>query len=220
MKHLGRAVSHGCVRLSPDHAATLFNLVKAEGMGETKVVVTGRTPGGDNGRWRVRVCRGTRRSIRSSRSRATASTYRQPGYGQPNYGQPNYAQPGYAQPYGQRSPVTASRSSGQSYYAQQGYAQPGYAQPGYAAAGYAQPGYYAAGLCAAAAAATTASRPIPARWSSTDAFRQTRRLDQRQARPAVFPSLQRNRFGAAGCCIHCHRQVSRERTNHAARLSF
>ena len=32
VKHLGLAVSHGCVRLSPDHAATLFDLVKAEGM--------------------------------------------------------------------------------------------------------------------------------------------------------------------------------------------
>ncbi len=46
VKHLGLAVSHGCVRLSPDHAATLFDLVKAEGMGETKVVVSGRTPRG------------------------------------------------------------------------------------------------------------------------------------------------------------------------------
>src|SRR3984957_3578305 len=48
VKHLGLAVSHGCVRLSPDHAATLFNLIKAEGMSEAKVVVAGRTPGGDN----------------------------------------------------------------------------------------------------------------------------------------------------------------------------
>ena len=28
VKHLGLAVSHGCVRLSPDHASTLFELVK------------------------------------------------------------------------------------------------------------------------------------------------------------------------------------------------
>jgi hypothetical protein len=49
VKHLGNAVSHGCVRLSPEHAATLFDLVKTEGMGETKVVIAGRTPGGDNG---------------------------------------------------------------------------------------------------------------------------------------------------------------------------
>src|SRR6202035_1301364 len=44
VKHLGRAVSHGCVRLSPDHAATLFNLIKAEGMSETIVTVAGQTP--------------------------------------------------------------------------------------------------------------------------------------------------------------------------------
>ena len=49
VKHLGSAVSHGCVRLSPDHAQTLFNLIKAEGMSET-------TP-----RWRVRICPPTRR---------------------------------------------------------------------------------------------------------------------------------------------------------------
>src|SRR4029077_16701649 len=48
VKHLGSAVSHGCVRLSPDHAQTLFNLVKAQTMAETKVVVAGHPPGGDN----------------------------------------------------------------------------------------------------------------------------------------------------------------------------
>jgi lipoprotein-anchoring transpeptidase ErfK/SrfK len=48
VKHLGRAVSHGCVGLSPDHAATLYSLIKGQGMSETKVVVAGRTPGGDN----------------------------------------------------------------------------------------------------------------------------------------------------------------------------
>src|SRR6202046_4807262 len=46
VKHLGLAVSHGCVRLSPEHAATLFDLVKAEGMANTTVVVAGQTPGG------------------------------------------------------------------------------------------------------------------------------------------------------------------------------
>jgi hypothetical protein len=48
VKHLGLAVSHGCVRLSPQNAAILFNLVKSEGMANTSVVVAGRTPGGDN----------------------------------------------------------------------------------------------------------------------------------------------------------------------------
>jgi L,D-transpeptidase catalytic domain len=46
VKHLGLPVSHGCVRLSPDHAAALFDLVKAEGMSQTTVVVSGQTPAG------------------------------------------------------------------------------------------------------------------------------------------------------------------------------
>ena len=37
----GEAASHGCVRLSEAHAAILYALVKAEGMDETRVVLTG-----------------------------------------------------------------------------------------------------------------------------------------------------------------------------------
>jgi hypothetical protein len=44
VKHLGLPVSHGCVRLAPAHAATLFELIKAEGMGNTAVVISGYTP--------------------------------------------------------------------------------------------------------------------------------------------------------------------------------
>jgi hypothetical protein len=44
VKHLGMPVSHGCVRLAPDHAAELFSLVKAEGLKETTVVISGETP--------------------------------------------------------------------------------------------------------------------------------------------------------------------------------
>ncbi len=44
VKHLGMAYSHGCVRISPDHAATLFALVKEEGLFNTKVVLTGDVP--------------------------------------------------------------------------------------------------------------------------------------------------------------------------------
>jgi hypothetical protein len=133
VKHLGRAVSHGCVRLSPDHATTLFNLIKAQGMSETNVVVAGRTPGGDN----VPVARS--RLPRNETVSSALAGYGQPTYGQPNYGQPNYAQPSYAQPSGQST--YGQSSYGQSYYAQRGYAQPGYAQPGYAQPGYAQPAY-------------------------------------------------------------------------------
>jgi hypothetical protein len=43
-RSLGRAVSHGCVRLSRKNAATLWDLVKREKMANTTVVLTGRTP--------------------------------------------------------------------------------------------------------------------------------------------------------------------------------
>jgi hypothetical protein len=135
VKNLGRAVSHGCVRLSPDHAATLFSLVKAQGMSETKVVVAGHTPGGDNG------------PIARSRLPASETAYSQQGYGQPNYnqgyGQPSYAQPNYAQPnYGQSNYAQRPQPYGaQSYYGQPTYARPGYAAPSNAQPSYAPPGY-------------------------------------------------------------------------------
>ena len=44
-RYLGRAVSHGCVRLSVKNAATLWSLVKQEKMAHTSVVVTGDIPG-------------------------------------------------------------------------------------------------------------------------------------------------------------------------------
>ena len=40
VSRLGTPVSHGCVRLHPTHAATLFALVKSEGMGRTRIVVS------------------------------------------------------------------------------------------------------------------------------------------------------------------------------------
>src|SRR6478736_2021254 len=45
-RNLGRAVSHGCVRLSVKNAATLWQLVKQEKMANTKVVLSGAIPGG------------------------------------------------------------------------------------------------------------------------------------------------------------------------------
>ncbi len=40
-KRLGSPASHGCVRLAPANAATLFALVKQEGLSNTRVVLTG-----------------------------------------------------------------------------------------------------------------------------------------------------------------------------------
>ncbi len=45
-RNIGSAASHGCVRLSPEHAAQLYELVSAEGMKETTVVISGRAPVG------------------------------------------------------------------------------------------------------------------------------------------------------------------------------
>jgi L,D-transpeptidase catalytic domain len=39
-RNLGHAVSHGCVRLRPDHAATLFSLMHKQRLAATRIVVT------------------------------------------------------------------------------------------------------------------------------------------------------------------------------------
>ena len=43
---LGTPVSHGCVRLTLTNATTLYDLVTAEGMGKTTVIVRGDDPPG------------------------------------------------------------------------------------------------------------------------------------------------------------------------------
>ena len=47
VKKLGRPASHGCVRLAPENAKTLFYIVKDAGLENTQVVLTGMTPGGE-----------------------------------------------------------------------------------------------------------------------------------------------------------------------------
>jgi len=47
VKRLGKPASHGCVRLEPENAATLFDLVKQNGLENTDVVLVGLTPGGE-----------------------------------------------------------------------------------------------------------------------------------------------------------------------------
>jgi len=41
VSRLGTPASHGCVRLLPAHAAELFALVRSQGMGGTRIVVSG-----------------------------------------------------------------------------------------------------------------------------------------------------------------------------------
>ncbi len=47
VKHLGRPVSHGCVRIAPQSATILYDLVKRNGMQNTQVVLNGETQGGE-----------------------------------------------------------------------------------------------------------------------------------------------------------------------------
>jgi hypothetical protein len=44
VKRIGSPASHGCVRLAPENAAILFNLVKADGVLNTQVVLSGTEP--------------------------------------------------------------------------------------------------------------------------------------------------------------------------------
>jgi L,D-transpeptidase-like protein len=128
VKHLGRPVSHGCVRLAPANAATLFALVQAQGMSQTTVVVSGQTParGGEE------IAR-RRAPVEQAAARPTQAA--PPGYeyqaappqsydGQQAYGQQQYyrqaQQPAYAPP-----PQGYYRQAPQPYYGQQ---QPYYAQ--------------------------------------------------------------------------------------------
>ena len=122
LRHLGSAASHGCVRLSPANATTLFALVKAEGMKETTVVISGQTP--------IASPEVARRRLPVQAVAAQPTQIAPPGYD-------GYAQrQGYAQQQPQYAPQGYYRQPPQ-YYGQpqqQYYAQPQsryYAQPGY-----------------------------------------------------------------------------------------
>jgi len=114
--HLGKPVSHGCVRISPENAATLYALVAKNGLENTHVMVSGVTPGGE-----YKVAKPTLSSHPVTARRVPAQT--QPGkYGDPQYssqrGYYSQAQPQYyPQPTG-----SIGHSSGVLYYNQaQGY---------------------------------------------------------------------------------------------------
>ena len=48
-RNIGRPASHGCVRLEPENARVLFNMVKQEGMANVRVVLSGATGSGAAG---------------------------------------------------------------------------------------------------------------------------------------------------------------------------
>jgi lipoprotein-anchoring transpeptidase ErfK/SrfK len=103
LKNLGKPVSHGCVRISPENAAKLYALVDENGLENTKVVLTGVTPGGE--------------------SKVASPAGRRSRYGQTG---PGWYKPGdnyYTQP--ETRPGLFGRSFGGPYYNQaQGYYAP------------------------------------------------------------------------------------------------
>jgi hypothetical protein len=140
VKHLGMAVSHGCVRLSPEHATTLFDLVKAEGMANTSVAVVGQTPGGDNGP----VARSRLPENETVYSARGYNGQQQPYSGQQQpYGYEQQPPPGYAERppvYGQH-PYSGYPPQPPPVYGRPAYGQ-GYGQPYYGQQPYGQQGYY------------------------------------------------------------------------------
>ncbi len=78
VKNLGKPLSHGCVRISPENAATLYALVSKNGLENTQVVLTGTTPGGE-----YKVASPARPGLR----------YSQAGYGRYETGDNYYTQP-------------------------------------------------------------------------------------------------------------------------------
>lgn len=148
-RKLGRPASGGCVRLAPENARVLFDLVKAEGVLKTKVTVAGDE--------RVALARADRQLTQGGglRQSGTEGGSRQvergtglpPTYAPPIEDEPRerrrYAAPGdaYGAPYGYRQPQQ------QQHYYYDGYQWRPYQGQTYRAqpqpyGGYAQPQYY------------------------------------------------------------------------------
>ena len=144
-RRIGTPASHGCVRLSPAHAATLFALVKQQGLLSTTVTVTGssRTWLARNQGRGTAVASATQpgRSQYYSGGRPMAltsqpqyypgyQTQQRPGNGYiyPADGSSN-AQVYPAPPSGR--PLYNAQANQQRYYNNSRYAQPGYYRPRY-----------------------------------------------------------------------------------------
>ena len=79
VKNLGKPVSHGCVRISPENATTLYALVKQNGLANTQVVLTGVTKGGDS-----KFARAPAQAQAHSQAQADPGSSFSP-FGTPNY---------------------------------------------------------------------------------------------------------------------------------------
>jgi len=128
-KRLGTAASHGCVRLAPNNAATLFALVKQEGLANTRVVLTGQAPPLIARRPAQPAPQGEPLELQPDQWRSMA----RPAAPQPYEYRPYEAQPAYQQPYANapryRQDDAASPRYQQEYPVQQGYQQEYAARP-------------------------------------------------------------------------------------------
>lgn len=92
---LGRPASHGCIRLAPGNAATLYNLVHRHGYGQTRIVVQG----GPKDQAPAVAGRGGKRHDYAARSRHMAQSASRAGRAAENSGQrPAYNVSRYGQP--------------------------------------------------------------------------------------------------------------------------
>jgi hypothetical protein len=76
VKNLGKPASHGCVRIAPQNAATLYALVAKTGLEKTQVVLAGVTPGGEGA---VASKSGSRYGQTARRSAKSGYYYFRPG---------------------------------------------------------------------------------------------------------------------------------------------
>lgn len=138
-RKLGRPASGGCVRLAPENAKKLFEMVKAEGVLKTKVTITGDE--------RIALARADRNLTRGGSRQVERGT------GLP----PTYAPPAEDDdPRARQRQAAPREGQGPQYGPQYGYRQPqqqqyfydGYQWRAYQGQGYARPqpyggGYYA-----------------------------------------------------------------------------
>jgi hypothetical protein len=114
-KRLGSPASHGCVRLAPANAATLFALVKAEGVTNTKVMITGTEPASAPAVAKRRVPK----PVEEAEGMFSSDPYGQRAARDPSGGQM------WADPYGQQpaDSYAARQRQQQQQYQQQYYQQ-------------------------------------------------------------------------------------------------
>jgi hypothetical protein len=141
VKKLGRPASGGCVRLAPENARTLFEMVRAEGVLKTKVTITGDE--------RVALARADRNLTRGGSRQVERGTGLPPTYAPPVEDEEPRVRQRQAAPRDGYGPQYGSPPQQQQYYydgyqwrAYQGqaYARP-QQQPYYGGGYYAQPQY-------------------------------------------------------------------------------